>query len=142
MLTKIQRSQAGFTLIEIMIVVAIIAMLAAIAVPSALRARKRAQASSTLETLRDFDAAQDQWAIENGKKPGDTITNGSDLAPYCKKGSALYNQLNSNQAVLDAVGGTIVYQPVDSPMQLSDATYGILSDVLNSDYWGPYYSGS
>ena len=57
MLTKLNRKHAGFTLVEIMIVVAIIALLAAIAVPGFLRARKRSQASKILNDLRMIDAA-------------------------------------------------------------------------------------
>src|SRR5207253_8940948 len=61
---------AGFTLVEIMIVVAIIALLAAIAVPNFLRARKRSQATRVLEDLRMLDSAVDQYAIETNKQTG------------------------------------------------------------------------
>jgi len=67
MLTKLNRKHAGFTLVEIMIVVAIIALLAAIAVPGFLRARKRSQASKILNDLRMIDAAVDQYAIETNR---------------------------------------------------------------------------
>ena len=73
MLTKLNRKHAGFTLVEIMIVVAIIALLAAIAVPGFLRARKRSQASKILNDLRMIDAAVDQYAIETNRttqRPG------------------------------------------------------------------------
>ena len=65
MLRKLNSSRSGFTLVEIMIVVAIIALLAAIAVPNFLRARKRSQATAILEEMRLIDAAKDQYAIEN-----------------------------------------------------------------------------
>ena len=64
MLKKLTTKRAGFTLVEIMIVVAIIALLAAIAVPGFLRARKRSQASKILNDLRMIDSAVDQYAIE------------------------------------------------------------------------------
>ena len=64
MLNKLNKRRGGFTLVEIMIVVAIIALLAAIAVPGFLRARKRSQASRILNDLRMIDAAVDQYAIE------------------------------------------------------------------------------
>ena len=64
--------KAGFTLVEIMIVVAIIGLLASIAVPNFVRARSRAQTDSCLNNLRQIDAAKQQWALENGKAPGDT----------------------------------------------------------------------
>src|SRR5262245_30639542 len=65
MCNKLNQPRGGFTLVEIMIVVAIIALLAAIAVPGFLRARKRSQASRILNDLRLIDAACDQYAIEN-----------------------------------------------------------------------------
>ena len=61
------KSHKGFTLVEIMIVVAIIALLAAIAVPGFLRARKRSQASRILNDLRMIDSAVDQYAIETNR---------------------------------------------------------------------------
>src|SRR3954468_5691348 len=97
MLSKLHSRRSGFTLVEIMIVVAIIALLAAIAVPSFLRARKRSQATSILETCRMIDAAKDQYAIENGKSAGMTPS-GTDLCVYIKKGTKLYNDLWSGTA--------------------------------------------
>ena len=67
MLTSLNKRRGGFTLVEIMIVVAIIALLAAIAVPNFLRARKRSQATRMLEDLRVIDSAIDQYAIETNK---------------------------------------------------------------------------
>src|SRR6188768_2587511 len=67
MLNKLNKRRGGFTLVEIMIVVAIIALLAAIAVPGFLRARKRSQASRILNDLRMIDAAVDQYAIETNR---------------------------------------------------------------------------
>lgn len=69
-----------------MIVVAIIALLAAIAVPGFLRARKRAQASRVVNDLRLIDAAVDQYAIENNKTTGSTVQT-ADWIAYMKKGS-------------------------------------------------------
>src|SRR6201996_1833660 len=89
MLTKLNRKHAGFTLVEIMIVVAIIALLAAIAVPGFLRARKRSQASKLLNDLRMIDAAVDQYAIETSKTTGMTVEV-SDWTNYVKKDTTLY----------------------------------------------------
>ena len=72
-----------------MIVVAIIALLAAIAVPGFLRARKRSQASKILNDLRMIDSAIDQYAIENGKKTGDPV-GVTDWTNYVKKDSTLF----------------------------------------------------
>src|SRR6185369_6186942 len=90
MLQKLNKNRGGFTLVEIMIVVAIIALLAAIAVPNFLRARKRSQATRILEDLRIIDSAIDQYAIETNKAGGATV-NWTDVQSYLKKGSTLYN---------------------------------------------------
>jgi prepilin-type N-terminal cleavage/methylation domain-containing protein len=66
-------SRKAFTLVEIMIVVAIIALLAAIAVPGFVRSRKRSQAAKILNDLRLIDSAVDQYAIETSKKSGDPV---------------------------------------------------------------------
>src|SRR6266566_346137 len=87
-------NRKGFTLVEIMIVVAIIALLAAVAVPGFLRARKRSQASRILNDLRMIDSALDQYAIEHNKKSNDPVAV-ADWTDYLKKGSPLYNTGNS-----------------------------------------------
>src|SRR3989442_1402109 len=89
MLNKLNQRRGGFTLVEIMIVVAIIALLAAIAVPGFLRARKRSQASKIINDLRLIDAAVDQYAIETTKKSGDPV-DVADWTNYLKKDTNLY----------------------------------------------------
>jgi prepilin-type N-terminal cleavage/methylation domain-containing protein len=74
MLQKLNKRREGFTLAEIMIVVAIIAMLAAIAVPNFLRSRKRSQATRVLEDLRMIDSAIDEYAIETNKTTGSAVS--------------------------------------------------------------------
>src|SRR5690348_15289543 len=107
MLKAINKRHGGFTLVEIMIVVAIIALLAAIAVPGFLRARKRSQASRILNDLRMIDSAVDQYAIETNRTTG-AVVNVSDWTNYLKKGSLLYN---SGKSLL---GSTYGNQTVDT----------------------------
>src|SRR5207249_1359163 len=92
--TSSAKADQAFTLVEIMIVVAIIALLAAIAVPGFLRARKRSQASRILNDLRMIDSAVDQYAIETNRTTGAVVAV-QDWTTYLKKGSLLYNSGNS-----------------------------------------------
>jgi len=80
--------KAGFTLVEIMIVVAIIGLLAAIAIPNFVKARATSQMNACINNLRQIDAAANEFALEKGKKTGDTITMTTDLTPYIKLNSA------------------------------------------------------
>jgi prepilin-type N-terminal cleavage/methylation domain-containing protein len=80
-------AQTGFTLVEIMIVVAIIGLLAAIAIPNFVRARTTSQTNACINNLRTIDAAKSQWAMEQGKVNTDTPA-GSDIQPYLGRGSA------------------------------------------------------
>jgi prepilin-type N-terminal cleavage/methylation domain-containing protein len=76
--------KAGFTLVEIMIVVAIIGLLAAIAIPNFVKARATSQANACINNMRQIDSAADQWALEAKKTTGATIVMATDLTPYIK----------------------------------------------------------
>ena len=73
-------SNKGFTLIEMMIVILIISVIMAITVPSLMRARETAAAKSCIANLRRIDQAKEQFAMECGKKTGDTVE-WSDVVP-------------------------------------------------------------
>ena len=74
----------GFTLVEIMIVVAIVSLLAAIAIPNLLKASARSQATTCVNNLRQIDTAVQQFSIEGGKHVGDIINYPNDLTPYIR----------------------------------------------------------
>jgi prepilin-type N-terminal cleavage/methylation domain-containing protein len=131
MLRRLTTKRAGFTLVEIMIVVAIIALLAAIAVPGFLRARKRSQASKVLNDLRLISSAMDQYAIESGKKTSDPI-NVDDWTKYIKKDTMLY------VTGTDLFGQAYGSQTVDSLPKVPQTTYDNLSDVTDNTFWSPY----
>jgi prepilin-type N-terminal cleavage/methylation domain-containing protein len=78
------KKTGGFTLVEIMIVVAIVALLCAIAIPNLLKASARSQATTCINNLRQIDTAIQQFSIVAGKHMGDTITFPDDLTPYIK----------------------------------------------------------
>src|SRR5947208_9517128 len=131
MLKKLTTRRGGFTLVEIMIVVAIIALLAAIAVPGFLRARKRSQASKIINDLRLIDSAVDQYAIETAKKTGDPVTV-SDWTNYLKKNTNLYT------TGADILGNSYGPQTVDVLPQVPATSKTALSDVTDATFWSPY----
>ena len=128
---KLSSKRRGFTLVEIMIVVAIIALLAAIAVPGFLRARKRSQASKILNDLRMIDGAVDQYAIETGRKSGDTVTV-PDWTNYLKKDTRLF------ATGQDLFGDNYGDQVVDILPVVPAPAFATLSDVADTGFWSPY----
>ena len=131
MLNQLNKRRGAFTLVEIMIVVAIIALLAAIAVPGFLRARKRSQASKILNDLRMIDAAVDQYAIETNRTTSNPV-GVADWTKYLKQGSILYN------TGANLFGTAYGPQTVDTIPQVPTVDYAVLSDVASTGFWSPY----
>ena len=123
--------RAGFTLVEIMIVVAIITLLAALAIPGFLRARKRAQASRVKDDLRLIEAAVDQYAIETQRQPG-WIVSVSDWTAYLKRETQLC--LTGK----DVLGHDFGSQTVDQIPTVPPETYAALADVADDGFWAPF----
>ncbi len=132
MLQKLNTKRGGFTLVEIMIVVAIIALLAAIAVPNFLRSRKRSQATQILEDLRQIDAGIDQYAIEFNRSSG-TNVGWADVQKYIKTGTRLHSSDGK-----DILGNPFTITSVDTAPKLNSTSYTNLSDVAPADFWSPF----
>jgi len=124
-------SRRGFTLVEIMIVVAIIALLASMAVPNFLRARKRSQATRILADLQVLDSAVDEYAMENNKTSGMNPVF-TDLKNYLKTGSVLYS------TGADIFGDSYGPFTVDGIPKVPAAAFTTLSDVAPAVFWSPY----
>ena len=88
--TKTSR-KAGFTLVEIMIVVAIIGLLAAIAIPNFIKARATSQQNACINNLRQIDGAINEWALETGQSNGASVASPQTVSAYIK--------LNANNSV-------------------------------------------
>jgi prepilin-type N-terminal cleavage/methylation domain-containing protein len=139
MLNKIRHSRGGFTLVEIMIVVAIIALLAAIAVPGFLRARKRSQATAILNDARVIGGAVDQYAIENNSLGSATFTS-AQLKDFFKPASRQYIQSAAGTVFNDILGNNYSYSTFDGSVVVNSATTANFSDVIDnaSSFWGAY----
>ncbi|MDX2226938.1 MAG: prepilin-type N-terminal cleavage/methylation domain-containing protein [Verrucomicrobiae bacterium] len=116
-------SHPGFTLVEIMIVVAIIALLAAIAVPNFLRARVRSQATTLVNDVRMIDYAAEQYAIEKGLSTSTSIHFDSLVNQgYFKSGSKIY--VGNSAVDLLAINSTlgVIYTNIIPAQKLTVVT--------------------
>jgi len=108
---------AGFTLLEITIVTAIISLLATLAIPNFIRARASSQATSCINNLRQIDSAAQQFAMEQHKRNGQQLDYPTDLTPYVR--------LNSDGSIPPCpAGGNYTCDVIGTPptCDLSDTT--------------------
>jgi prepilin-type N-terminal cleavage/methylation domain-containing protein len=112
--------KAGFTLVEIMIVVAIIGMLAAIAIPNYVRARANSQQSACINNLRQIDGAINEWALETGRSNGASVGGVATVSAYIR--------LNANGSVPACpAGGAYATATVGAAQQVSCSLNTLMS---------------
>jgi len=117
---KINTSRkAGFTLVEIMIVVAIIGLLAAIAIPNFVRARQTSQTNACINNLRQIDSAKQQWALETGAAAGTTPTD-ANIAPFMGRNTTAATLAEAN--VICPIGGTYTIDVLETAPTCGAAT--------------------
>jgi prepilin-type N-terminal cleavage/methylation domain-containing protein len=108
------QKKAGFTLVEIMIVVAIIGLLAAIAIPNFVKARTTAQKNACINNLRQIDGAKEQWALEQKVSAG-TATTGKE--------TEIEQYIKGTKTPICPAGGTYAYLAVDTPPTCTVTTH-------------------
>jgi prepilin-type N-terminal cleavage/methylation domain-containing protein len=128
MINKIRNDRSAFTLVEIMIVVAIVGLLAALAVPGFVKARKQSQGRRILNDCRQQDAAIDQWALETGQTDGNAV-NTTGAATYLKTTWKTQDLLGNAFGPTTMLVGT-------GQILISTATKSSLAGVGID--WGPY----
>jgi prepilin-type N-terminal cleavage/methylation domain-containing protein len=104
--TLCSQSRSGFTLTELMIVIAIIGLLTTLAVPNLARARDNSRLNTIYTNLRALDAAKDTWAMENNKTTGTLVPDITVLSNYFRSGT-----------IQNALHETYVPNPIGTPPQ-------------------------
>jgi len=121
------RARAGFTLLELMLIVATIGLLAALAVPAFVKVRKQSQGRRVVNDARQLDAAIEQWAVERNRMDGDPV-NTTEAAIYLRSQTWIDHDVLNNPYVINNVG--------TNQIQVSPVSKSALSSVAVD--WGPY----
>jgi len=136
---KSNKHRRGFTLLEIMIVTAIVALLAVIAIPGYLRSRKRSLATTLLNSLRVIAGAKEQYETENVKNYVTPVCR--DLKTYFKPNSSLYNAIASaavSTSFSDPKIQSVTFYINDSNTLPSIDAAGSFSDIVDNTFWLPF----
>jgi len=115
--------KSGFTLVEIMIVVAIIGLLAAIAIPNFIRARTKSQQNACINNLRQIDGAIQQWALET-KQASTAAVTGTDITPFMGRGTGALPSCPSDPASDFASSYTVTTVAVAPVCQIKPTNTG------------------
>ncbi len=128
-----KRGSSGFTLVEIMVVVAIIAMLAVIALPNYLRSARRAMAARMLDDLKVIDNSIQEYALEASMSPGEVVE-WAKIQRYLKPATILYGTGKSSTG-FDYL---LFEYKVDVLIETPPGTGLAFGDITDLAFWSPY----
>jgi type II secretory pathway pseudopilin PulG len=128
----LRKKRAGFTLVEVVLIVVIIGLMLAIIIPGVLQLRKRRQADALRAELKTLDAALQKYALETHSPPG-AHPGFSDLKKYVDPSSPVYKTDGR-----DIFGRPFGPYTVGGHPRVSDETYRQLSDIADASFWSGY----